>query len=222
MSFIPVAEDTGMIVPIGAWVLEQACKQLAEWRAQVPGTEDLFMAVNLSARQLRDDRLVEHVQRALLTYDIPPGALHLELTESHLMEDPAGAAALLERLRAVGVKLAIDDFGTGYSSLSYLQRFAVDAVKIDRSFVSGLGRPGTSDESLVSAIVAMAGALHVTTIAEGVETPEQASRLHALGCDVAQGYFYSRPAAADQVPAIFERLGTMRPRLRSVTTSESA
>jgi diguanylate cyclase (GGDEF)-like protein len=221
MSFIPVAEETGLIVEIGAWVLDQAARQVARWRAELEGGENLFVAVNISARQLRDESLIETVHQVLLRNGLPAGALHLELTESLLMEKPTAAAELLNRLRTVGVKLAIDDFGTGYSSLAYLQRFSVDVVKIDRSFVDGVEAPDSSEESLVAAIVAMAGALHVTTVAEGVETEVQAHRLHDLGCDVAQGFLYSRPLAADQVPATVARLGTS-PRLLRAVQTESA
>jgi EAL domain-containing protein (putative c-di-GMP-specific phosphodiesterase class I) len=221
-AFIPVAEDTGLIVPIGAWVLNEACRQLAEWRQKMPGMEDLHISVNLSARQLRDESLVDTVKRTLATYRLPASSLHLELTESHLMENPANAADLLAKLRDVGVRLSIDDFGTGYSSLSYLQRFAVDAVKIDRSFVMRLEDEDTSDESLVAAIVAMAGALQVTTVAEGVETEAQAQRLFALGCHVAQGYLYSRPVPAEQLPVVFEQLGGRVTRLRPVPARGTA
>lgn len=218
MSFVPVAEETGLIVEIGAWVMHQACRQLAEWRDTTVGGEHLFVAVNISARQLRDERLITTVHEALATHALPPDALHLELTESLLMDNPTTAAGLLNRLRQIGVRLAIDDFGTGYSSLAYLQRFSVDVVKIDRSFVEGVDTPDSPDESLVAAIVAMAGALRVTTVAEGVETEAQALRLHELGCDIAQGYLYARPLAPDQVPAALRRLGTGRRRLRAVTT----
>jgi diguanylate cyclase (GGDEF)-like protein len=218
MSFIPVAEETGLIVEIGAWVMQEACRQLAEWRGAVDGGDHLFVAVNISARQLRDEGLIATVQEALLAHRLPPGALHLELTESLLMEKPGDAAELLNRLRRVGVRLAIDDFGTGYSSLAYLQRFSVDVVKIDRSFVDGVERPDSSEESLVAAIVAMAGALRVTTVAEGVETSAQAHRLHELGCDIAQGYHYARPLPAEEVPAVVARLGTGRRRLHAVAT----
>ena len=220
MSFIPVAEDTGLIVLIGAWVVEEACRQLAIWRREIPGAGQLTMAVNVSARQLRDEHVVDTVRHAISTHRLPPEAIHLELTESVLMDNPTSAAELLNRLRGLGVKLSVDDFGTGYSSLAYLQRFAVDDVKIDRTFVDGLDRDDTSDESLVAAIIAMAGALKVTTIAEGVETIGQAHRLCDLGCDVAQGFLYSRPVPAEQVPATIERLGIAR-QLRSVPAAAS-
>jgi len=210
VAFIPVAEDTGLIVPIGAWVIREACRQLGRWRKTLPNGRQLTMAVNLSARQLRDPDLVQTVRDALRDEGLSPGSLCLELTESLLMNNAAAAADLLETLRALDVKLSIDDFGTGYSSLSYLRRFRVDNVKIDRSFVDGLDDDDSSDETLVAAILAMAKALRVATVAEGVETPMQAERLHALGCQTAQGYLFSRPVPADQVPAVAQQLGVVR------------
>ena len=215
LTFVPVAEETGLIVDIGVWVLREAARRLATWRRTLPGGEDLFVAVNISARQLRDESLVHKVHEILVANQLPPAALHLELTESLLMEKRLDAAELLGRLRDVGVRLAIDDFGTGYSSLAYLQRFSVDVVKIDRSFVDGVEQRASSEASLVGAIVAMARALSVTTVAEGVETVEQAERLHDLGCDIAQGYLFSKPVPIEDVPAMVARLGANR-RLRAV------
>ena len=208
-SFVPVAEDTGVIVSIGTWVIEEACRQLARWREVIPNGEDLYVAVNLSVRQLRDPELIPCVRGSLKRENLADGSLCLELTESLLMDNPAAAAELLEQLRSAGVTLSIDDFGTGYSSLSSLRRIPVDRVKIDQSFIDGLDHD-TSDESLVAAIVAMASALRVTTVAEGVETYEQGKHLHELGCDIAQGNFYSRPLPAAEVPAVVERFGLSR------------
>jgi diguanylate cyclase (GGDEF)-like protein len=208
-TFVPLAEDTGLIVSIGAWVIEEACRQLVWWRKEIPNGEDLYVAVNLSVRQLRDPQLVPCVRNALKGEKLANGSLCLELTESLLMDNPAAAAELLDQLRLAGVGLSIDDFGTGYSSLSSLRRLPVDRVKIDQSFIEGLGRD-TSDESLVAAIVAMAGALRVTTVAEGVETFAQGRRLHELGCNVAQGNFYSRPIPTAAVPAVVDQFGVAR------------
>jgi diguanylate cyclase (GGDEF)-like protein len=221
-SFVPVAEDTGLIVPIGTWVIEEACRQLARWRGAIPNGNDLYVAVNLSVRQLRDPQLIPCVRSSLRREKLANGSLCLELTESMLMDNPAAAAELLEQLRAAGVGLSIDDFGTGYSSLSSLRRLPVDRVKIDQSFIDGLDHD-TSDESLVAAIVAMASALRVTTVAEGVETFAQGNHLHALGCNLAQGNFYSRPIPAEAVPAIVDRFGvSRRSHLRIVPDSELA
>lgn len=208
-SFVPLAEDTGLIVSIGTWVIEEACRQLAWWRDAIPHGDDLYVAVNLSVRQLRDPQLVACVQDALKSEKLSEGALCLELTESLLMDNPAAAAELLEQLRSVGVGLSIDDFGTGYSSLSSLRRIPVDRVKIDQSFIEGLDRD-TSDESLVAAIVAMASALRVTTVAEGVETYAQGRHLHELGCNIAQGNFYSRPIPSAMVPDVVDKFGVSR------------
>ena len=221
-SFVPVAEDSGLIVSIGSWVIEEACRQLVRWRDVIPNGDDLYVAVNLSVRQLRDPELIPSVRRSLKREKLADGSLCLELTESLLMDNPAAAAELLEQLRAAGVGLSIDDFGTGYSSLSSLRRIPVDRVKIDQSFIDGLHHD-TSDESLVAAIVAMASALRVTTVAEGVETFEQGKHLHELGCNVAQGNFYSRPIPAEAVPAAVERFGaSRRSHLRIVPDSELA
>ncbi len=211
LSFVPVAEDTGLIVDIGAWVLREALLQLAAWRRDLPRGAKLSMAVNVSARQLRDHQVVERVRRAIQDSGVPAEAVTLELTESTLMENPASAAELLTQLKGLGVSIAIDDFGTGYSSLAYLRRFPVDAVKIDRAFVDDLDREDTAEETLIAAIVAMAGALAVATIAEGVETEAQHERLRALGCDEAQGYLFSRPASAEMIPAIVARLNGAPP-----------
>lgn len=211
LSFIPVAEDTGLIVEIGAWVMREAAHQLARWHRDLPNGADLSMAVNLSARQLRDHDIVDRVRNAIATSRVPAESITLELTESTLMENPAMAAELLGALKQLGVSIAIDDFGTGYSSLAYLRRFPVDAVKIDRAFVDDLDRDDTAEETLIAAIVAMAGALSVETIAEGVETESQHRRLRELGCDEAQGYLFSRPARPEAIPEIVARINSAAP-----------
>ncbi|MGZ4728060.1 MAG: putative bifunctional diguanylate cyclase/phosphodiesterase, partial [Acidimicrobiales bacterium] len=204
--FIPVAEDTGLIIEIGAWVIDQACAQLAALRATVRGGADLSMAVNISARQLRGDSLLDTVARALMHHSLPASSLCLELTESLLMENVGMTSKLLSALRSAGVRISVDDFGTGYSSLAYLKRLPVDEVKIDRSFVSDLDDDG-ANTSLVAAVVAIAASLGLSTVAEGVEKPEQAARLHELGCNEAQGYWFSRPVPADEIAAVMEGLG---------------
>src|SRR4051812_15910528 len=181
LTFIPVAEETGLIVDIGAWALTEACRQMQQWRSELPRGEDMTIAVNVSARQLRNQSIVGRVQRALFESGLPREALTLELTESTLMEDPTGAPEVLGRLKALGVGLAIDDFGTGYSSLAYLRRFPVDVVKIDRAFIVDL-EADSADSSLIAAIVAMSEALGVTTIAEGVESETQVGHLLSLDC----------------------------------------
>jgi diguanylate cyclase (GGDEF)-like protein/PAS domain S-box-containing protein len=199
--FIPIAEETGLIVQIGRRVLEEACRQAVRWRAaraaQGKGTP-FVMGVNLSGRQLQDPGLVEMVVEVLEATGLPGPSLKLELTESVVMESTATTIETLTRLKALGVRLAIDDFGTGYSSLAYLKRFPVDVLKIDRSFVAGLGRD-PQDTAIVQGVIAMAQGLGMMVTAEGVETAEQVVCLKRLGCDLAQGYYYASPLAADRL-----------------------
>jgi diguanylate cyclase len=205
MKFIPIAEDVGLIGEIGMWVINEACRNVAAWR-RLPGAEHVYVAVNVSARQLRDRSLVECVMTVLARHGLPGDALCLEITESMLISDPEMAAETLHALRALDVRLSVDDFGTGFSSLSYLKRFPVNNVKIDRSFVDGMDVADSSEESLVAAIIAMASALRMTTIAEGVETEGQAARLAELHCDRAQGFLYSRPLPPNVVPRTIAQL----------------
>lgn len=197
-DFIPLAESTGMIIPIGRWALETACRQLADWRAKCgPVADELMMSVNLSGIQLARDDVVGAVMAAITACKLPPDRLKLELTESVIVENPARAGLLLERLKSIGVAIAMDDFGTGYSSLGALQRLPLDVLKVDRSFVSGMT---TSRDSykIVNAILSLARSLGLSTVAEGVETIEQAAMLRGLGCHQGQGYLYSRPMTAEQ------------------------
>jgi diguanylate cyclase len=203
VEFIRVAEESGLIVPLGNYILDEGCRQLAYWRRTVPGCESLQLSVNLSPRQMRASDLVDVVAEALARHRLPGEALWLEITESVMMEDSLTTIAVMTGLRSLGVRLAVDDFGTGYSSLSYLKRFPVSRVKIDRTFVSGLGTH-QSDSSLVAAIVAMAAALDLEPLAEGVETHEQARRLAELGCNLLQGFLYSRAVPAEEVPGLIE------------------
>ena len=196
-EFIPLAEETGLIIPIGAWVLEQACAQLVEWRRCAPA---MSIAVNLSVRQMLAADITAVINDILVRTGVPAEAVCLELTESVFMEDAEYFGTTLAAIKALGVTLAIDDFGTGYSSLSYLKRFPVDVVKIDRSFVSALGTD-SHDSALVAAIVAMAHALELTVIAEGVETRQQLAALKELDCPRAQGFYLARPAPAAAIGA---------------------
>jgi EAL domain-containing protein (putative c-di-GMP-specific phosphodiesterase class I) len=190
-KFIGVAEDSGLIVPIGEWVLEHACEQLRQWQGSVaPG---LRLSVNISVGQVADgERLFRAVEAAVLKSGIEPSTLELELTESHLMQDIHEKASLLHRLGELGVGLSIDDFGTGYSSLSYLKTLPVDSIKIDSSFVRDI-HTDANDEAIIKAILAMAHSLHLSVVAEGVETEAQFRALKELGCDEYQG-FHSSPA----------------------------
>jgi len=194
-DFIPLAEESGLIVPIGAWVLEQACQRLAHWQLTDP---TLTVAVNLSVRQIVSPGIVDMIANALTRSNIHPSSLCLEITESVFMNDADFSGETLVRLRALGVRLSIDDFGTGYSSLSYLKRFPVDAVKVDKAFIDGLGTD-PHDSALVAAIVAMADALGLVVTAEGVESSAQLNILRELQCDRGQGYYLARPMPADDM-----------------------
>ncbi|MFP5506901.1 MAG: EAL domain-containing protein [Gammaproteobacteria bacterium] len=205
--FIPVAEDSGLIIAIGEWVLREACRQMAEWRAA--GLPELTLSVNLSALQFRRTGLVDTVAAALESSGLPPQLLELELTESILLQDVDNTLHTVRQLKALGVRLSIDDFGTGYSSLSYLKRFAVDKLKIDQSFVSDIGRD-PDDDAIVRAIVQLARSLRLGIIAEGVETPEQLAFLRQEGCREIQGYLLSRPLPAGDLA------GFLRTRTASV------
>jgi diguanylate cyclase (GGDEF)-like protein/PAS domain S-box-containing protein len=195
LAFIPAAEDSGLIVELGAWVLRQSCIEAATW----PG--ELHVAVNLSVRQLADRAIVSVVADALQASGLSPGRLVLEVTESALMANAEMALSCLQDLKALGVRLAIDDFGTGYSSLVYLKRMPVDAIKVDRSFVDGLG-DDQEDTAIVSSVISLAHAVGVQAIAEGVETEAQQGHLQDLGCDLAQGYLWSRPVPAADLIAL--------------------
>ena len=194
LSFIPLAEESGLIVPIGEWALYEACRQACSW-PEVPGQAPLRVAVNLSARQFRQFALVDQVAGALAASGLAAERLELEITESCLMQDVDLAIAILDRLRRLGCRVSVDDFGTGYSSLAYLKRFPIDALKVDRFFIRGL--PGDSqDAAIIAAVMGMARGLHLEVVAEGVETTEQMDWLMRQGCDVAQGYLIAKPLAA--------------------------
>ena len=195
-EFITVAEESGLIVPIGRWVLEEACRQVRRW--QNAGSQRVRLSVNLSARQLAAPRTAEHVARTLRSTGIEPGQLVLEITESVMIDDAERTIAKLHLLRELGVQLAIDDFGTGYSSLSYLRRLPVNVLKIDRSFVSGVGSEGDL-AALSTAIVDLGRSLGMETVAEGIEDQDQLVRLRAMGCSLGQGFFFSRPRPAEDV-----------------------
>jgi diguanylate cyclase (GGDEF)-like protein/PAS domain S-box-containing protein len=204
-DFIPVAEETGMIVPLGHWVLQRACAQAARWQAAFRTHPPLSISVNLSPRQLLDASIVDTVREALSSSGIPPETLTLEITETALVQDTELTIERLTALKRLGVRLAIDDFGTGYSSLSYLQRFPVDVLKIDRSFIDAADRD--ANPALVRAIVELGRTLELDTVAEGIERNDQLHQFKALQCRLGQGYLFARPAAEDEISALFERTG---------------
>ncbi|HTW10465.1 MAG TPA: EAL domain-containing protein [Acidimicrobiales bacterium] len=201
-EFIPVAEETGSILSLGRWVLHEACRQAAEWATDQVGPPQV--SVNLSARQLALPNLVSQVAEALDQADLEPAAICLELTETALMHDGEGALATLSALHDLGVQLSIDDFGTGYSSLLYLRRYPVDFLKIDRLFVAGLGS-NPQDTAIASSVIGLAHSLGLRVVAEGVETDEQLAQLRDMGCDLGQGYLWSRPVPACDLPAVLAK-----------------
>jgi diguanylate cyclase (GGDEF)-like protein/PAS domain S-box-containing protein len=193
--FIPVAEDCGLILPIGAWVLHEACTQARIWKDA--GLPAITMAVNVSAMEFRDERFLDRIFATLSDTGLDPRSLELELTESVLMKHASSTAKILQTLRENGIRVAIDDFGTGYSSLSYLRKFPVDAVKIDQSFIRQISTAG-EDTTIVKAVIGMARGLKLRVIAEGVESLEELAFLRAYRCDEAQGYYFSRPVLAQE------------------------
>jgi diguanylate cyclase (GGDEF)-like protein len=203
LDFVPVAEETGLIVPIGRWVLEEACRQLADWQAQRPDEPPLHVAVNLSPVQLRGRRIVEDVAATLAATGLEPSLLTLEVTETALIGEAADVGRVLRELKELGVRVAIDDFGTGYSSLSHLQQFPVDIVKVDRAFVSVV-TDGVEQAALAEAIVKLARTLNMDTVAEGVEDPAHADILRDWGCGYGQGWLWSKALPADEVAALLE------------------
>jgi diguanylate cyclase (GGDEF)-like protein len=210
--FVSVLEDTGLILPVGAWVLRAACEQLAAWDRM--GVPPIRLAVNLSARQFRHLYLASLVEDSLRQNDIDPQRLEIELTESLLMEDNETTRAMLESFRRLGVRLAIDDFGTGHSSLSYIKRFSIDTLKIDRSFVQSLP-DNEEDAAICAAVIALGRSMRMNVVAEGVETAEQAQVLRDLGCDEMQGYWLGRPMPGAEFAAWLVNHNRTRSRRRS-------
>jgi diguanylate cyclase (GGDEF)-like protein len=192
LSFIPLAEETGLILPIGRWVLETACNQLRDWQRRIPAASRLSLSVNLSSRQFAESGLISNVAAILDHAGLDPACLELEITESVVMDQSEASVERLQGLRALGVKLALDDFGTGYSSLSYLRQLPLDTIKVDRSFVSGLGTD-PADIPIVQAVISLAHGLGIDVVAEGIETGTQLALLRELACDRGQGYWFSRP-----------------------------
>ncbi|MFZ5825896.1 MAG: sensor domain-containing protein [Bacillota bacterium] len=197
-EFIPVAEQSGFITTLGRWVLEQACREARSWQQRFRADVPLSVSVNLSAVQVQDPALVDEVAEVLETTGLPPENLSLEITETALMQNPEFTRPILQRLKSLGIRLAMDDFGAGHSSLHYLKQFPIDVLKIDRSFVSGLGL-NRVDSALVRTVISLAGVLNMGVTAEGVESSEQVAELTGIGCDKAQGYYYGLPVPSDEL-----------------------
>ncbi|HFQ91644.1 MAG TPA: EAL domain-containing protein, partial [Chromatiales bacterium] len=201
LDFIPIAEETGLIIPLGEWISRQACRQLKNWQRRFPSLSDLTMNINISAQQFWQQDFVPRLRELLETESLDPACIGLEITESVIMHDADNAAALFRQLKDTGVNVYIDDFGTGYSSLSYLHRFQFDGIKIDRSFVHSMEKEKTNLE-LVGTIMLLANNLQLRVVAEGVETESQARLLSQLNCEWVQGFLSSRPLPAEAAEAL--------------------
>jgi len=204
LDFISLAEETGLIVPIGKWVIEEALRQASSWHDRFPSEPPRLMNVNISGRQFQQRELIATVTEALDASGFPPACLKLEITESVMMRDPLASLEAMKVFRGLDIHLVIDDFGTGYSSLSYLRRFPVDTLKVDKSFVDGLGKDAEST-AIVGAVISLAKSLGMRVTAEGIETPEQLERLRNLNCDQGQGYLFSRPLPAAQAEELLAK-----------------
>ncbi|MGE4290761.1 MAG: EAL domain-containing protein, partial [Desulfovibrio sp.] len=221
LEFIPLAEDTGLIVPLGRWVLREACRQVATWRSGATCSDNISVSVNISARQFAQTDLVEFIHNTLEAEGLDPCFLKLEITESVLMEDADSASAKLRRLKDLGIKLMIDDFGTGYSSLSYLQRFPVDYLKIDRSFISG-GKNELENREIVGTIISLARNLGLRVVAEGVEEAGQFQMLREMNCDDVQGFMFSKPVESAKAADLLEEyISSVREQTRSEDDAEA-
>jgi EAL domain-containing protein (putative c-di-GMP-specific phosphodiesterase class I) len=216
LAFIPLAEETGLILPIGRWILETACRQAQAWQVMFPAIRPV-MSVNLSARQFAQPDLVEQVQAILAETGLAPATLELEITESVVMDRSDDAIRALKALRSLGVKLVLDDFGTGYSSLSYLKHLPLDTIKIDRSFVAGLANDD-ANLPIVRAVIALAHGLGIEVTAEGIETIQQRDCLRDLACDRGQGYYYAVALPAERLEAYLDGGGLASPASQRPTT----
>jgi EAL domain-containing protein (putative c-di-GMP-specific phosphodiesterase class I) len=204
LQFIPLAEETGLIIAIGRWVLHEACREGVRLHKSFPARNPLTISVNLSVKQLQSETIIEDVRSALETSGLPASSLVLEITETVMMADTDLAVQRLQELKGLGVLLAMDDFGTGYSSLSYLSRFPIDILKIDRSFLS----PEHEESGLIGAIIALGNSMTLNVVAEGIEQPEQIAALQELGCELGQGFLFARPMNHE---ALFEYLEDDQP-----------
>jgi EAL domain-containing protein (putative c-di-GMP-specific phosphodiesterase class I) len=213
-EFIPIAEESGLIVPIGAWVLLEACRQCRQWLDM--GHASIQVAVNLSPRQFRQKDIVKSIEQILREARLPARCLELEITETTIMHSTAHTIGALHELTELGVRISVDDFGTGYSSLAYLHRFPVHKLKIDQSFIRGM-RSDHSDAALVGTMVALAKQLKLTSVAEGVETEEQLMFLLQSGCEACQGYLFSPPRPADEISRLLAKKALRAPKAKART-----
>jgi EAL domain-containing protein (putative c-di-GMP-specific phosphodiesterase class I) len=202
-DFVPAAEETGVIFQLGRWVLDEACRQLRDWQDRIPAAAGLSVSVNLSVKQFAQADMVDQVRRAVGTSGLDPHHLKLEITESVIVDNLESAAETLERLKALGIAVHMDDFGTGYSSLSSLHRLPIDALKVDRAFISRLGTAPEASQ-VVRTIASLAHNLDLQLVAEGVETESQLAELRALGCQFAQGFLFATPLDADRMEALLD------------------
>ena len=209
LDFIPVAEETNLIIPLGRWIMEEACRQTREWQTQYGYGEQLSITINISSVQFQEGMLLQTVKTALSKSGLPAQSLILEITESTMLMNTEATIVRLTELKSLGIRLAIDDFGTGYSSLSYLQRFPVDILKIDKSFVDKIAQ-GKEGAAVAKAIITMSDTLQLKTIAEGIEFPGQSAELQNLGCELGQGYHFARPLKAENMNE-FLRLSSQKP-----------
>jgi EAL domain-containing protein (putative c-di-GMP-specific phosphodiesterase class I) len=215
-EFIPVAEETGLIIPMGWWILRQACHQMRSWQEQFPAKPPLTISVNISGKQFAQPDLVKQIEQILQETGLDGSSLKLEITESVLVDNAEAALAILKQLQALGIQLAIDDFGTGYSSLSYLHRLPIDTLKIDRSFVNNVDSDPEKIE-IICTIIALAWNLGMNVVAEGVETKKQMYQLQALKCEFGQGYFFSKPVDSQMVEGLISALPKSDEGLRLTT-----
>jgi EAL domain-containing protein (putative c-di-GMP-specific phosphodiesterase class I) len=206
-DFIPIAEETGLILPIGNWVLRESCRQMNEWQNEFTATKNFVINVNLSPLQIEQDDLIYQVDKALQETGLSPNCLKLEITESVLMKNTEASIKTVSGLRDMGVKVSIDDFGTGYSSLSYLHNFAIDTLKVDRSFINLIGSEKEKTE-IIQTIITLALSLGIDVVAEGVETLEQLEFLKANNCNYGQGYYYSKPVGSLAILGMLEKFAS--------------
>ena len=224
-TFIPIAEETGLIIPIGRWVLKEACCDLMAWQKKLKTAHPLFMSVNISSKQFLRPNLLKEIRQILSESRLPPEQLKLEITETALMQNTDETLQLIEKLKEIGIKIVIDDFGTGYSSMSYLQQLPIDTLKVDRSFVSKMSSAPDENKKIVETIIALAHELNMNVVAEGVETHEQHSVLSAMKCQLAQGFLFSRPLEKEKMEALIariDRFACLNPDLRYSDRSETA